>query len=403
MIMIQTILHILFFILFIYFAINTLYFFIAAVAGKLYRPKTYKPNVVKKRIAVLIPSYKEDHIIINTARKAAEHDYPSDKFAVYVAADQLQPDTVAQLRQIANVQVLEVQFEIGSKARSLNKLLNWIPEQNYEVAIILDADNIMLPGCLEKVNDAFQQGFRAVQSHRIAKNSNTPVAVLDGLSEEINNHLFRRGQRALGFSSNTIGSGMSFEFHKIKEIYNKPGILGNPACDREVDFEMMKADICIEFVDDAYVLDEKVSNKAVFEKQRTRWLESQIIHLRLFFDKKNGPLPKTKDYWNKLFTNLAPPRLIFLFSYFLVFALFVVEYFTGFSILAPSYTWWFGLTAMYLLTFIIAIPGKFYSWQTVKAIAHVPLLVLSLLRAIFKMNVDRKEFIHTPKAFTQDN
>lgn len=401
--MIQTILHILFFILFIYFAINTLYFFIAAVAGKFYRPKRYQPNALKKRIAVLIPSYKEDHIIINTARKAAEHDYPADKFSVYVAADQLQPDTVAQLRNIPNVQVLEVQFEIGSKARSLNKLLNWIPEQDYDVAIILDADNIMLPGCLEKVNDAFQQGFRAVQSHRMAKNSNTPVAVLDGLSEEINNHLFRRGQRALGFSSNTIGSGMAFEFYKIREIYNKPGILGNPACDREVDFELMKADICIEFVDDAYVLDEKVANKAVFEKQRTRWLESQIIHLRLFFDKKNGPLPKTKDYWNKLFTNLAPPRLIFLFSYFVMFALFVVEYFTGFSILAPSYYWWFGLTAMYLLTFIIAIPGKLYSWQTVKAIAHVPLLVLSLLRAIFKMNVDRKEFVHTPKAFTQDN
>jgi cellulose synthase/poly-beta-1,6-N-acetylglucosamine synthase-like glycosyltransferase len=403
MVIIQNILHFLFLILFIYFAINTLYFFIAAVAGKLYKPKVYKANAVKKRIAVLIPSYKEDHIIIHTAHKAAEHDYPADKFTVYIAADQLQPQTVAQLKTIPNVHVLEVSFEIGSKARSLNKLLNWIPEQDYDVAIILDADNIMVPGCLEKVNDAFQQGFQAVQSHRIAKNRNTPVAILDAMSEEINNHLFRRGQRAMGFSSNTIGSGMAFGFSKIKEIYNKPGILGNPACDREVDFEMMKADICIEFADDAYVLDEKVSSKAVFEKQRTRWLESQIIHLRLFFDKKSGHLPKTKDYWNKLFCNMAPPRLIFLFSYFLVFVLFVVEYLTGFSILYPPYIWWLGLTALYLLTFIIAIPGNFYSWQTAKAIAHIPLLVLSVIRAIFKMKVDRKEFVHTPKAFTQDS
>lgn len=401
--MIQNILHILFFTLFIYFSINTLYFFIASVASKLYRPKAYQPNPSKKRIAVLIPSYKEDHIIINTARKAAEHDYPTSHFKVYIAADQLQPATIAQLRAIPHVEVLEVQFEIGSKARSLNKLLNWIPESAYDVAIILDADNIMKAGCLEKVNAAFQQGFRAVQSHRIAKNRNTPVAILDAMSEEINNMIFRKGQRALGFSSNTIGSGMAFEFHKIKEIYNKPGILGNPACDREVDFEIMKAEICIEFIDDAYVLDEKVSSKEVFEKQRTRWLESQVIHLRLFFDKKGGPIPKTKDYWNKLFCNLAPPRLIFLASYFLVFALFVLEYFTGFSILSPSYTWWFGLTAMYLLTFVIAIPGNFYSLQTAKAIAHIPLLILSVIKGIFKMNVDRKEFVHTPKAFTQDN
>jgi cellulose synthase/poly-beta-1,6-N-acetylglucosamine synthase-like glycosyltransferase len=359
--------------------------------------------VVKKRIAVLIPSYKEDHIIVNTARKAAEHDYPADKFGVFVAADQLQPETIEQLRVIPNVQVLPVQFEIGSKARSLNKLLNWIPEAGYDVAIILDADNIMMPGCLEKVNDAFQHGFRAVQSHRIAKNRNTPIAVLDAMSEEINNHLFRRGQRALGFSSNTIGSGMAFEFYKIKEIYNKPGILGNPACDREVDFETMKADICIEFIEDAYVLDEKVSNQEVFEKQRTRWLESQIIHLRLFFDKKSGHLPKTKDYWNKLFCNLAPPRLIFLGSYGLMFMIFLVEYFTKFSILAPSYIWWFGLTMMYGLTFIISIPANFYNWQTAKAVARVPLVLFSFVKAIFKMNVDRKEFVHTPKAFTQDN
>lgn len=397
------VLHIIFFLLFIYLAAYTVYFFIVAIAGKLYRPKQYGANASKKRIAVLIPSYKEDHIIINTARKAASHDYPADKFRVYIAADRLQPETVATLRTIPNVEVLEVQFEIGSKARSLNKLFNWIPEGAYDVAIILDADNVMLPGCLEKVNDAFQQGFRAVQSHRIAKNLNTPVAVLDAISEETNNHLFRRGQRALGFASTTIGSGMAFVFPKIKEIYDREDILGNPACDRVVDFEIMKADMCIEFIEDAYVLDEKVGNKNVFENQRTRWLESQIIHLRLFFDKQRGPIPKTKDYWNKLFCNIAAPRIIFLMSYFLVFAIIVLEYFTGLSLLAPSAMWWLGLMGLYVLTFIIAIPGKFYSMQTVRAIAHIPLLVWSIIRALFKMNVDRKEFVHTPKAFTQDN
>ncbi|WEK36240.1 MAG: glycosyltransferase family 2 protein [Candidatus Pseudobacter hemicellulosilyticus] len=399
--MLTLVLHILFGILFAYLAINTLYFFITSVAGKFYRAPNYQPVAAKKRIAVLIPTYKEDHIIINTVQQALQHDYPRDKFTVFVAADKLQPATIAQLRAIP-ANVLEVRFELSSKARSLNQLLNYIPENEYDVAIIIDADNIMLPGCLEKVNAAFQKGFRAVQCHRIAKNANTPVAVLDGLSEEINNHIFRRGQRALGFSSNTIGSGMAFEFKKLKDIYNKPGILGNPACDREVDFETMKADICIEFIDDAYVLDEKVSSQAVFERQRTRWMESQIIHLRLFFDKKQGHLPKTKDYWNKLFANLAPPRLLFLLSYGLIAALFAIEYFTGISILYPPYAWWFGLTLLYFLTFVIAIPGKFYNLQTLRAILRIPLLIWSVVRALFRMNVSRKEFLHTPKAFTQD-
>lgn len=401
--MIQLILHIIFSLLFIYLAAYTVYFFVVAVIGKIHRPRIYQPHAAKKSIAVLIPSYKEDHIIVNTARKAASHDYPAGQFKVYIAADRLQPETVAALRTIPQVEVLEVFFELGSKARSLNKLFHWIPADRHDIAIILDADNVMMPGVLEKVNAAFQQGFRAVQSHRIAKNLNTPVAVLDAISEETNNHLFRRGQRALGFSSTTIGSGMAFEFNKIKEIYDIPDILGNPACDRVVDFEIMKADICIEFIEDAYVLDEKVGNKQVFENQRTRWLESQIIHLRLFFDKKRGHLPKTKDYFNKLFCNLAAPRLIFLISYFLVFAILLLQYFTGYSILWPADSWWLGLMLLYGATFIIAIPGKFYSLKTAKAIAHIPVLVWSIVRALFKMNADRKEFVHTPKAFTQDN
>ena len=193
---------------------------------------------------------------------------------------------------------------------------------------------------------------------------------------------------------------MAFEFKKLKEIYNKPGILGNPACDREVDFEIMKAEINIEFIDDAYVLDEKVSNRAVYQRQRTRWLESQIIHLRLFFDNKDETLRKTKNYWNRLFFNLAPPRLLFLLSYFLMFVIFVVEYFTKVQILLPEYLYWFIITMMFVLVMIISVPRRLYSWSTVKALCHVPLLVFSMVKALFSMNVKRKEFLHTPKVHT---
>jgi cellulose synthase/poly-beta-1,6-N-acetylglucosamine synthase-like glycosyltransferase len=397
--MILTIVHIFFLVLFIYLAINTLYFFVIAVGGKLYKPVIYQPSPAKKKIAVLIPSYKEDEVILNTARKAKAHNYPAEFFDVFVAADQLTKETIRSLREIP-VDVLEVRFELSSKARSLNQLLNYIPEDKYDIAIILDGDNIMMPDCLEKVNSSFQKGFRAAQCHRIAKNKNTAVAVLDAMSEEINNNIFRKGQRALGFSSSTIGSGMAFEFKKLKEIYNKPGILGNPACDREVDFEIMKAEITIEFIDDAYVLDEKVSNRAVYQRQRTRWLESQIIHLRLFFDNKDETLRKTKNYWNRLFFNLAPPRLLFLLSYFLMFAIFVVEYFTKVQILFPEYLYWFIITIMFALVMIISVPRRLYSWSTVKALCHVPLLVFSMVKALFSMNVKRKEFLHTPKVHT---
>ena len=399
--MIQSILQVIFCLLFVYLSINAVYFFIIALAGKIKKTPAYTINSSKKKIAVLIATYKEDNIIVHTAQNAIKHDYPSDCFDVFIAADKLKPETIAKLRAIP-VNVTEVEFEVSSKARSLNALLNAVPENNYDIAIILDADNIMQPGCLEKVNDVFQKGYRAVQTHRIAKNTNTPVALLDAISEEINNNIFRRGQRALGLSANVIGSGMAFEFKKLKEIYNKPGILGNPACDREVDFELMKSKICIEFIDDAYVLDEKVSNVAVFERQRTRWLESQMTHLKMFFSKESGYLPKTKDFWNKLFHNVFPPRVIFLLSFAIAFFLFILELITGLSILSPGYLWWLILTIIYVSGLLISIPNRFYSKPTLNAIAYLPVLILSMVKAMFKMNVNRKEFLHTPKTFTSN-
>ncbi|MEP7258066.1 MAG: glycosyltransferase [Flavitalea sp.] len=397
--MIASAIHMLFFILFIYLSVNILYLLVMAIAGRLLKAKDYPIDARKKKFAVLITAYQEDDIIVQTIREAADHDYPKDFFDVYLAADQLRDETLKEL-QTFRAHILPVLFEIGSKARSLNYLLNFAGEKGYEAALILDGDNIMLPGCMEKINAAFQHGCGAVQCHRMAKNTNTSIAILDAISEEINNHLFRKGQRALGFSAATIGSGMAFEFSKLRQVYNKPGILGNPACDREVDFEMMKDHVVVEYLDHAYVLDEKVSRKQVFQRQRTRWMESQIIHLKLFFSKKERTPHKTKDYWNKLFINLAPPRMIFLAA--LCFLLLLSIFETGIkrSITGISFTAWTSLFIAYLLCLLLSIPSRLLTMSSLRAILYLPVVMFSFLKAAFRIRSGRKEFVHTPKSYT---
>lgn len=400
--MFSEIVQIFFLLLFIYLSVITLYFLVTSVAGKFISQARYSHNPKKYRFAILIPTYQEDDVIIHTAEMARAHNYPRECFDIFVGADQLQPGTLNRLRKVP-VNVIEMNFEMSSKARSLNHLLNIIPEGKYDIALILDEDNIMMPGCLEMINDAFHKGFRAVQVHRTAKNQNTDIAVLDAISEEVNNHLFRRSQRALGFSSNTIGSGMAFEFNKLKEIYNKPGILTNPACDREVDYEIMKSNITIEYIDKAYVLDEKVAHKHTYEKQRTRWLESQFAHLKMFFSSKEAVKNKTKDYWNKLFTNLIPPRLLILLGYAFIFVIYLVQVFFKFTILTPDPIWWLFLFILSCFIIFISIPTHLFSIRSAKAVFHVPSLVISMLRALLRIRPGRKEFLHTPKTFVSDS
>ncbi len=268
--------------------------------------------------------------------------------------------------------------------------------------MILDADNIMAPGCLEKINDAFDKGYRAVQCHRTAKNKNTPVAILDAISEEININLFRRGPAVLGLSAAPVGSGMAFEFEMLKDIFSSESILNNPGEDREIDIQLMKRGIRMEFIDDAYVLDEKVSSAGVFEKQRVRWLEAQVNHLRRFFEPDLKSVPKNSNYINKFFQNLLLPRVLSLFLFSLFFFLIVMQWIFHFTVLFPPVSAWLACMFAYAFMLLISIPGIFYNTTTLKAVLYVPVLMLSMIRALLKVRKNRKEFLHTPKSFTSE-
>jgi cellulose synthase/poly-beta-1,6-N-acetylglucosamine synthase-like glycosyltransferase len=400
--MTYNVVHILFLFLFIYLAINIVYLVTFAIAGCLSRKSLLPISHAKKKIAVLITSHREDDVIVKTLMAAVDHDYPEEMFDVFLASDHLQKNTLEELRKL-RVKISEVNFEAGSKARSLNFLLNHINESDYEVAVVLDGDNVMLPGFLEQVNTAFQNGAKAVQAHRSAKNANSNVAILDGISEEINNNFFRRGQSSLGLSSSLIGSGMAFEFSTLKNIYNKPGIADNPACDREVDFEMMKRGVKIQYLNDAIVLDEKVATKNVFENQRRRWIESQIIHIKLFFSKKENVKDKNINYWNKLFLNLIPPRIIFAAILFIIIIICLLQISLNDNFTGLSSGLWMTLVILYFIAITISIPSRYRRFSTLKALKSLPSIILTYFKAALTIRASRKEFIHTPKSFTGDS
>jgi len=396
--MIRSIFSIFFLIIFLYLFISTCYLFIIALAGRFLKGKKFLPNTSRKKILILIPCYREDHIILDTAAKAVDHNYPKDCLKVMVIADQLQPATIEKLKQLP-VDVLEV--HVNMKSKSVSAALQTLNTKDAEIVMILDADNVMGPDCLEKVNDAFQQGYAAVQCHRTAKNKNNSVALLDAISEEININLFRRGPAHLGLSAAPIGSGMAFDFSLVKEIFSSNEILNNPGEDREIDLQLMIRKIKMEFIDDAFVLDEKVSSAEVFEKQRIRWLEAQVNHVRRFFHPDIKKAPKTILYYNKFFQNLLLPRILFLLVFSVFFLLLAVQWVFSITIVYPSSLWWLACMLLYAITLFISIPNSYYNRTTFKAILHIPVLMASMIKALFQLKKNRKEFLHTPKSFTE--
>ncbi|OJW59207.1 MAG: hypothetical protein BGO55_19050 [Sphingobacteriales bacterium 50-39] len=404
--MTMIVLHILTILLFVYLLATLSYLFILSVAGRFGRLRQYSASLQKARIAVIIPSYKEDNIITHTATQALLQDYPRANYTVTVIADRLQPETIRQLKEIP-VGVIEVEWEKSMKAKSLHVAFQKLAtdhgegsDKGYDLAFILDADNIMSPDCLEKVNHAWQQGWEVIQCHRTAKNKNNSVAILDAMSEEMNNTLFRRGQRALGLSCALIGSGMAFRFSLIKDIFSSPEIQDNPGEDKVVEMQLISKGIRVEYLEDAYVYDEKVQRKEVFEKQRTRWLGTQLDNLRPLLTKTMRQNAIGRIYYLKVLEWLLLPRLLLLALFGLLLLLSGVDIFFDLGLLMPSWPWWTGLMALYVLTLLVAIPGSFYNGQTVKAFLKIPVLMLAMLKALMGVKKNKSGFIHTPKEFS---
>lgn len=398
--MFSELLHILYFIVYLYLAISTLYFLVFAIAGNFKKQKPFHVNAYKNRIAILIPAYREDEIIVDTAKKALDHNYPESLFRVIIIADSLSDQTIDNLKRLP-LEVLHVKFDISTKAKSLHAALQILPTGQFDIVVLLDADNVMSNGCLEKINDAVCWGRKAVQCHRVAKNEDGPVAILGAASEEININLFRRGQVALGFSAAPLGSGMGFTLSLFKEIFNNEAILENVAEDREIDIQLLKKNVFMDFIDDAFVYDEKVANTRVFEKQRIRWFEAQWNHFQRFFKSDMMQEPKTAAYFNKLFQTLVLPRLLYFSLYGLILFFFVVSWLSNIEFVFPSIRWWLACLAIYVFVLLLSIPRKLFNIKLLKAMAYIPALMVFMLKAIFKMKKNRKDFLHTSKTFVE--
>ena len=206
---------------------------------------------------------------------------------------------------------MEVSFLKSTKSKALNKAM-LVLESVYDIAVVLDADNVMAKDFLTKINNAFQQDVTAVQGHRTAKNVNNSWAILDAVSEEINNSIFRKGHRVLGLSSAIIGSGMAFKYDYFKNLMATVTAVGG--FDKEIELKMLKEGKEILYLNDALVYDEKVQKSEVFGNQRRRWLSAQLHYFRKDILKATKALilKGNIDYFDKAIQFIQPPRILLL-------------------------------------------------------------------------------------------
>lgn len=394
--MLYSIIYFLFVILFVYAALSAAYLLLLAIAGRFFYKSRLTNATVNKRIAILVPAYKEDNIILSTAQHLLQLDYPADLFRIYIIADSFQPATLAQLRQLP-LTVLEVSFEKSTKSKALHDAFQRITDQ-YDIALICDADNILAKNVLKKIDACFSEKVKAIQARRVAKNLDTPFAVLDACSEAINNHLFRKGANGLGLSSSVIGSGMAFDYNLIKKVFAEINAMGGTVTheDKILQLRVVQLGSKFRYLEDALVFDEKVDSPAVFEQQRKRWVSGQFIYLKKYF------IPACKELFKgnlsyfvlAVVNNLILPRVFFLaFLPPLSIAGFFIDPVWGFAGI--------GLFVIYIFTLLISIPPELFNKNLLQAVLKIPKAITVMFGTLRHAKKANETFIHTVKTKTE--
>lgn len=374
-------------ILYILFAINVFYLLVYSLGALRRKPTKPSPAKEYKRFAILIAAYREDAVIMDTVQACLAQNYPSDKYDIVVISDHMQPDTNTKLSALP-IKLLQVDFEKSTNTKSLKAALEYLDKDAYDVALIIDADNIINSSYLSEVNNAFADPkVQVVQTHRTAKNLNTNMAYLDAISEEINNSIFRLGHVNLGVSAALIGSGMAFEYALFYKAMMSNTSVGG--FDRVLEMKLLYQRIFFHYLPDTYVLDEKIQRARNFYQQRRRWLSAQYYSLAEFVHHLIPAVRSGKwDFCDKLFQQAAFSRVLLL-GFTFIFSVCL-------SLWAPSlaYKWWviFGLL---LFALVIAIPRRFWRWRLAKAICIVPYSFLLMFFNLFRLKEANKKFIHT--------
>ena len=354
--------------LFAFVALTVLYMAVYAVASLFEKSSVLNKAKIQNRIVVLIPSYQQDDVIEHTVISILGQTYPQRMFDVVVISDHQREMTNMRLAQYP-ITLLTPDFAESTKAKSLQYAIFNLPEfKIYDIALVLDADNIVGQDFLTDVNDAFETAAtKAIQLHRISRNRDTAVARMGSIFEEINNNVFRRGHIILGVSAALAGSGTAYDFTWFKTNIMKVKTAGE---DKELEALLLRQGYFIDYFDHILVYGEKQRTTTKMNEQRSRWATQQIQN----FFRNIRFLPgaifrKQYDWADKIVQWMLVPRtsmvgIIMLMSLILPFIYFSL-----------AVKWWV-LGSLALFIFALATPDYLVDEMWDKTFLRSPFITL---------------------------
>ena len=353
---------------FIFVAGTVLYLGIFSIASLFTRTTNINEAKIKRRFIILIPAYKQDHVIEQAILSILAQSYPQRLFDVTVISDHQSEITNMRLAQYP-ITLLTPNFAESSRAKSLQYAILNLPEfKIYDVALVLDADNIIDQDFLLQMNNAYESAAtKAIQAHTVSRNRDTAAARLGAIFEEINNSIFRKGQINLGLSASLADAGTAFDFKWFKENVMKTKTSAEV---KELESMLLRNQIYIDYFHDILIYGEKVRTTEKLNIQHGRWAAKQFRNLFRNIKYLPGAIfNKQRDLANKIIQWLLVPRTIMVA---IIMIMSIVLPFIYFTLVIK----WWCVGALCLFFFALATPDYLVDEMWDKTFLRSPIVSL---------------------------
>lgn len=231
------------------------------------------------RYAVLIAARNEEAVLPYLLQSIRAQDYPAERIGVYVVADNC-TDRTAEAAENGGAHAYR-RFDrtrVG-KGYALHDLLEWMRVtgelDRWDAFLIFDADNLLCPDYISKINRTCSDGFEAFHGYRNTKNfSDSWVSSAYALWYLHDSVHLNAARMMLGTTCAVTGTGFGF----TRGLLEKMGGWNFFTLTEDIEFDNWCAasGVRIGFSREAMLYDEQASTFPQSWKQRIRWTQGGI-------------------------------------------------------------------------------------------------------------------------------
>lgn len=232
------------------------------------------------RYGIVIAARNEENVIGQLLESLQNQTYPAEYTTIFVVADNCTDETAQVARSHGAVCYERFNTEKRTKGFALQYLFGQIDRDYgidaFDAYIVFDADNVLKPDYLEKMNNAFDSGEKIITSYRNTKNwENSCIAASYALHWMRTVRLENRAKSLLGMACRVQGTGFLFANELVKNGWNYTDLTE----DRAFCADAVRMGYRISYQNEAEFYDEQPESLAIAYRQRMRWAKG---HLQAF-------------------------------------------------------------------------------------------------------------------------